>query len=221
VFASEFHDSLAACEGERDSGRVLVGRDAVQEFRTLPLIGELRQRLLEGVDAEALVVHRDGNLLSAERFNCAHAPGEVRAFDEDNVTFVEKRFAHEADAVRRARDDHHLVDAYRDPFEPARALREGFAQGPRAEGPVVFQGFLLLPVNDRARRFQEDFAGKRGDVREPAGEGDDRPRVGRCRRPNGRPEYARPVAHDLFEMLLVPVRRFCHSRSLPVRVRTV
>ena len=114
MLARELDQAAAPVDAQRASTRVLEGRDRVQEARLRPC----RERVLERIEVEPVVVHRDRLHLRVVRREKLQRPVVRGLLDQHAV--AGEALGEERDALQRAvRDEHPLgLDAVTlgDPF---------------------------------------------------------------------------------------------------------
>ncbi|GAA3120603.1 hypothetical protein GCM10020001_046040 [Nonomuraea salmonea] len=162
---------LAAGDVERDTGRVLEGRDGVEEL-------DGRARGFEGVDRlgqrlghDALVVHGDVDdfgLISGERAEGAHVGGTLC---EHHVARVDEDAGDEVEGLLRPDGDDDVVRPGVDPLQ-LHDLADLLAQVRVTLAGAVLQRDGAAPRDEVGDELADHVEGEGRDVRHAAGERD-------------------------------------------------
>ena len=145
MFARPLGDAPAALFGERAPARVLEGGDRVEERRAIAR----REGLLERVDHEPVVVHRQSDDLGAEASEDLQRPVVRRRLDEHPGAGPDELLGQEHEALERAArdDDSRGLDAM--------ARRDPLAERPVAAARAVREDRRAVALDRRPRAIGE------------------------------------------------------------------
>ena len=202
MLAAQLDEPAAPLERQRAPARVLVLRDRVHELRAQPA----RQPLLEQVDPQPVLVHRDRHGLGLCAPEC-HQRGEVgRRLDYDRVARIDQRLAHQRDALHPAARNDQLGRAR----DAGPAAAPGGRPGTRARSAIPSQGVYcsataassrskppgdLVELVGRERRRVREAARHRQHAGRAPGEDRRSARRRRQRASGARTRCAKSVAH--------------------------
>ncbi len=119
---------LAAFEAEDRAGRVLYGRDGVDEFRPRAFGFEIGERRLQRIHPHAVLVERNADDIDAEPLVAVERALVAVALADQRVAAREQRAVHEIERLQRARGEEDVVEGGFDAGVARELFGEEFAQ---------------------------------------------------------------------------------------------
>ena len=105
VLAREFVHLFTLFERGRDAGRVLEGRDRVQQLG----LGVRLESGLERIRIHAVLLHRNADQLGAIRTECVQAADKGRVLGQNDIAFVYQNLGGQVGALLTAGQDEQLI----------------------------------------------------------------------------------------------------------------
>ncbi len=152
----ELQEPFAAGGGEADAGRVVEGRDGVEQARPAAGRAGREHGRLEGVHVEPLVVEGDAGDRDGVVGDDAESEVVRGALDEDDVARLREEGHHLVEGLRVAAGDEDVAGGDGVPFASGRPLRDRRPQLFRTlAGPVGERGGALRAERSRRRVADE------------------------------------------------------------------